>query len=120
MSLAGIRKSEFLEKILQALAMQIGRFTGDVPGAEFAKQNIYLAEKIAKKYNLEIALICPAPLLVSSHKFWIVGGFKGNHFFILGYWSKASALRLYLYKSKEPKIFSSSVNLIAFDCKSLN
>ena len=36
-----------------SLAMQIGRFTGDVPGAEFAKQNIYLAEKIAKKYNLE-------------------------------------------------------------------
>jgi hypothetical protein len=34
-------------------AMQIGRFTGDVPGAEFAKQNIYLAEKIAKKYDLE-------------------------------------------------------------------
>lgn len=36
-----------------SLAMQIGRFTGDVPGEEFAKQNIYLAEKIAKKYNLE-------------------------------------------------------------------
>ncbi len=36
-----------------SLAMQIGRFTGDVPGAEFAKQNIYLAEKIAKKYSLE-------------------------------------------------------------------
>ncbi|MFA6137407.1 MAG: hypothetical protein WC667_04900 [Sulfurimonas sp.] len=36
-----------------SLAMQIGRFTGDVPGAEFANQNIYLAEKISKKYNLD-------------------------------------------------------------------
>lgn len=33
-------------------AMQIGRFTGDIPGADFTKQNIYLAENIAKKYDL--------------------------------------------------------------------
>ena len=43
---------QYNDKSHYSLAMQIGRFTGDIPGAEFANQNIYLAEKIAKKYNL--------------------------------------------------------------------
>ncbi len=37
----------------QSLAMQIGKFTGDIPAGEFANQNIFLAQRIAEKYDLE-------------------------------------------------------------------
>ncbi|MDX9744567.1 MAG: hypothetical protein RBT59_12170 [Arcobacteraceae bacterium] len=37
----------------QSLALQIGKFTGDVPAGEFANQNIFLVQRIAEKYDLK-------------------------------------------------------------------
>ena len=73
---------------------------------------------LSKKYSLEIARICPAPLAGSMPSSRILRGVSDSHSLICGYFSSASSSRLYLSIANDSTILSSSLNLTRSNCKS--